>query len=129
IEPVYAREWSRIAELNTALVRTVAAFLSLAPEFRPASEFGLGSTGDSRLIDLTHAVGGSTYISGAGGQNYQDPAKFASAGLQLEVRRYEPVPYPQGAPGFLPGLSILDALFRLGTAAREVLVYADAATA
>ena len=84
------------------------------------------SSSDERLIDLVQAVGGGAYLSGAGGQNYQHPEKFAAAGIDLQVREYKPRPYARAQGDFVPGLSILDALFNIGPATVEHLSYEGA---
>lgn len=139
LEPIYiefAREIEReprLLTLNQRLLAAIAGYLGLRQSVLLASELGVtGRSQDSgeekgkeaRLIELVRAAGGTTYVSGAGGPRYQDPAVFAAAGLRLEVRRYEPVPYEQGRP-FVPGLSVVDALFRLGPGTRELLRYPD----
>jgi hypothetical protein len=53
---------------------------------------------------------------------YQDPLAFRSAGIELDVCEYRPIPYEQDA-AFVPGLSILDALFHLGKGSRTLLSY------
>lgn len=141
IEPIYlgfARQDAhapRLVTLNLRLLAAITEYLDLRRPMLLASELHApdrsrqlahepgGERGkEARLIDLVRAAGGTTYVSGSGGQRYQDPAAFAAAGLRLEVRRYVPVPYEQGR-AFVPGLSIVDALFRLGRGTRELLRY------
>jgi hypothetical protein len=132
IEPIYAAFdglEAGLADFNQRLIEALASYLGIELISRRmvrASSVHLSSRGDERLIELVKAVGGDTYVSGPGGTHYQDPARFAAAGLKLEVRSYEPIPYPQrSVQEFVPGLSILDALFQLGQQARELLVYPD----
>lgn len=143
LQPIYLgfargiEEENRLVALNQRLLTAIAAYLDLRQPLLLASELGAASRQrsqeireeigeekgkEARLIALVRAAGGTTYVSGAGGTRYQDPAAFTAAGLRLEVRRYEPVPYEQGR-AFVPGLSILDALFRLGPGTRELLRY------
>jgi hypothetical protein len=101
----------------------VADHLALSPRWERSSDLRPEGTADDRLISLTTVVAGDTYVSGAGGQSYQDEEKFRQAGLEIEVHEYVPVPYPQFADPFTPGLTILDALFHLGRDATRVLAY------
>lgn len=126
VEPIYQSAGDSVANFNTRLIRAFAECLQIQCEFRIASEIGAAGKADDRLVDLVQKVGGKTYVSGAGGQNYQEREKFERAGLQLEVRVYKPVRYQQRGEEFLPGLSIVDALFHCGSGgARELLVYGD----
>jgi len=123
IEPVYTAPTTHLASFNMALIRAVAEYLELETRFVVASDLKVDAMGDDRLIKLVGMAGGNVYLSGKGGENYQDPEKFAKAGIELCVREYRPVPYPQGTSQFLGGLSILDAIFNLGRGARDVLCY------
>ena len=65
---------------------------------------------------------GGTYLSGKGGGGYQDPAKFEKAGLKLAYSGFSQPQYPQGGANFVPGLSVLDAVFHLGWKGAAALV-------
>jgi hypothetical protein len=123
LAPLYAAPGDRLADWNTRLLLTMLGYLGIERRLVRASELGVPGSGDERLVSLVRAVGGDAYLSGPGGQNYQDPQRFAAANVKLEVRAYEPVPYPQGDGPFLPGLSVLDALFCCGRAARDLFRY------
>lgn len=123
VEAIFAFEGNSLAQFNMRAITMIAGFLGLSCRFEVSSAYGVTSSSDDRLIDLIKMVGGNTYISGAGGQNYQHPEKFAAAGLELRIREYAPRPYSQCQGGFVPGLSILDALFNLDPSAAERLSY------
>lgn len=126
IEPLYADPGELLAPFNIRLIRAVASYLELPARTVLASDLAVSGAGSDRLINLVRAVGGDFYISGKGGQKYQDPAQFAAAGLAFDVHVYRPIPYDQRwGPDFVPGLSILDALFLLGRDARALLRYPD----
>ena len=123
IEPIYKEPGELLAEFNQRLVVAIAGYLGIECRFEVSSQLAPEGTADDRLIDLVKKLGGSTYVSGKGGANYQDPAKFAAAGIALEVRAYRPQPYVQAQGEFMPGLSIVDALFNAGRDAAKLLVY------
>jgi hypothetical protein len=126
IEPVYGQPAAKLAEFNIRFIRAAAAFLGIEPRFEISSLLQPEGVRDDRNLSLVRMLGGDTYVSGKGGANYQDPAKFEAAGISLEVRAYAPVPYPQVHGDFIPGLSILDALFNVGSEAANLLHYAGA---
>lgn len=67
------------------------------------------------LISMTKTVGGDAYLCGGGASGYQQDDLFASAGTQLVYQKYcHPVYEQCGTPEFMPGLSIIDAIFNLG---------------
>ncbi|MCS6913200.1 MAG: WbqC family protein [Myxococcales bacterium] len=123
LRPLYADPGETLCAFNLRLIATIRACLGLTCPVRCASELGVPGQGDDRLLALLRAVGADCYLSGPGGQAYQDPAKFAAAGIALEVRTYTPIPYPRAGLEFVPGLSILDPLFYLGADARGLLRY------
>jgi hypothetical protein len=106
---------SNIADSNQALIEALAGSLGLRQRFVRSSELVSGTErGDDRLIALLRAFGPNvTYLSGKGGANYQNPEKFSAAGIKLIYSDFVHPSYDQGHE-FLPGLSIFDALFRLG---------------
>lgn len=67
-----------------------------------------------RLIELIKLSNGNAYISGKGGQNYQDVELFNKNGIDLTVLEYVPKEYPQLWGEFVPGLSIVDFIFNCG---------------
>lgn len=120
-----------LAATNEALVTAIAEKLKLKCQFRRSSSVETGDMhGEDRLIALLRSCGrGVSYLSGKGGANYQSEAKFQEAGISLVYSDFAPAPYPQGHPEFLPGLSIYDALFRLGFEKTAALVAPEAAKA
>jgi hypothetical protein len=123
IEPIYKDPGTFLSEFNQRLVIAIAGYLGIECRLEVSSRLAPEGTADDRLIDLVQKLGGRIYVSGKGGVNYQDPAKFAAAGIALEVRQYHPVPYVQAQGEFMPGLSILDALYNVGRDASKLLVY------
>jgi hypothetical protein len=117
---------SSLATVNEALVTRIADRLGLKCRFERAAALGVpAGRSDDRLVALTAAVDPrGTYLSGKGGAKYQDPEKFARAGLHLAYTNFIPEPYRQpGAPGdFTSGLSLLDAVFNIGWSRTAELV-------
>jgi hypothetical protein len=123
ILPIYQNTGDYLAAFNMRMTRAICDFLELNCQLEISSQLNPEGTSDERLISLVKLAGGDTYVSGKGGQNYQDPQKFSDAGIKLEIRTYQPIPYPQYHGEFIGGLSILDSLFNLGKDARKILRY------
>ena len=81
---------------------------------RCASEWEAREEPTDRLIDLCRAVGASGYLSGPGGDNYLDTARFESFGLRLEIQRFHHPLYQQVYEPFMPAMSAIDLLFSCG---------------
>lgn len=123
VDSVFSLKTTSLSQFNMHAISRLAGYLELPCRYEVASSFDVTSRSDDRLIELVRAVGGSTYISGKGGQNYQHAEKFETAGIELRVCPYKPRPYSQIHGGFIAGLSVLDAVFNLGPDARHHLSY------
>jgi GNAT superfamily N-acetyltransferase len=123
ISPLYQNTGEWLADFNISLISAVADHLGLAPAWIRSSEISARGTGQERIISLVTSLGGRAYLSGPGAEAYQTAEAFEQAGVDLIVKRYEPVPYAQSQPGFVPGLSVLDALFHCGRDTTGLLTY------
>jgi hypothetical protein len=123
LQPIYDSPGQYLAPFNVRLITTLAAYLGLAPRFHLSSAMAVQGTGTERLVNIVSRLGGTTYVSGQGGTKYQDAELFKTACIDLEVRVYSPVQYPQIHGDFVPGLSILDAVFHFGPRTRGLLQY------
>lgn len=105
----------RIAELNERAIRLFAGRLGLdTTKLVHQSDLGVSGTGTELLVELCSAVGGDTYLSGDGADGYLVPDLFRSAGLALVYQEFAPPRYPQAAPDYVSGLSVVDALMSCG---------------
>jgi hypothetical protein len=132
VELLYERaDGADLATINRSLIEGVSGLMGLKCRFLVSSAFDLGEmTADDRLIRLVETVDpGGTYLSGQGGAKYQDPAKFAAAGLGFRYLAFDHPEYGQGRAAFEPGLSALDAAFHLGWNGAAALVTAGIARA
>ena len=123
LRPVYEEPGDFLAPFNIRLIQAIASYLGLTPCFHLESDLPEGGASTQRLIDIVRCLGGSTYVSGTGGTKYQDPHAFGACGIELEVASYSPIPYQHIHGDFVPGLSVLDALFHLGPDTRRLLNY------
>jgi hypothetical protein len=123
-EIIQASPHSSLSAINRYLIQSIADLLSLKCKLLSSSDIPVGNLKtDDRLIALTSAIAReATYLSGQGGSAYQNVEKFSAAGLQLQYINFKHPIYDQGTNEFVPGLSIVDALFHLGWEAVEKLL-------
>lgn len=106
---------NNLAEINKFLIIKLAQRLDLHCRFVNSSDFSVATKGTERLVELVKEIDSNgRYLSGQGGAKYQDPYKFSEAGIKLKYLDFKHPIYPQSTKEFIPGLSIMDAIFHLG---------------
>lgn len=115
-----------IADFNESGIRILASSLGLDQrKITRSSLYGTSGSSTDLLIELTRAVGGTAYLSGAGADGYQDPDKFARSGVELVRQEFDHPTYPHRFNPAVPGLSVVDALMACGFAGANALLCGD----
>lgn len=110
----------RLTDINTGLAAWICDRLAIrTPVVRdvdllPRAELAaLDAT--ERLVALTRAAGGTSYLSGPAAREYLETGRFARHGIAVEWMEYVGLlPYPQHGGGWEPQISILDAFLNIG---------------
>ena len=106
---------SLLSRFNVNAIQRLLDLLGIREtEVLPASQLGVAATSTERLIELTKAVGGTSYLAGGGADGYQNDDAFAAAGIGLRKQAFVPPTYRQGTPAPVLGLSVIDALMHCG---------------
>jgi hypothetical protein len=114
VESVLANPERRLVPFLEGALAAVAGVLGVDTPMRRASELAIDPEvrGSDRILALCRALGASRYLNAIGGRELYDAATFAAAGVELSFLEPKLSPYPQPAPEFVPGLSIVDVLMR-----------------
>lgn len=108
-------EANNLADYNINFIEQVSKKLYFKTKFVKSSEFDIRTTSTQRLIDLIQRVEGSIYLSGSGGDNYQDVNSYEREGIKLIYNKLPYTEYEQlKTDKFINGLSIVDAIFNVG---------------
>lgn len=113
------RDMTSLAEVNTYIIRSMMDLLQIETKIYCSSQIKVDGQKEDYVINLTKALDGGVYLSGTGAKKYQNEEHFRSNGLGLVYNHFfdytssHPYPQPQGQT-YLPGLSVLDALFNVG---------------
>ena len=122
LEAFYTREWTRLNELNAAMLRFFLDALEIATPVAYASDLDVPGEATERLVNLIRAVGGTHYFSGAYALDaYLDESVLRAAGIGLDLQEWHSPPYPQRHGSHISDLSVLDLLMNTGPQARRVL--------
>jgi len=129
--PAYDAPFTSLSDFNADLLDRFCRWLGLDTPMVTASLLDIAGKGDERIARIGQALGASCYVSGKGGENYQDDATFSPYGVQLQVTdasgAWERLDSP---PGVAKGHSIFEAAAVLGQegAARLIARLAAAMT-
>ena len=115
------RPWTKLSELNIALIRCLSRCLSIETRLVLASTLPAPPADDptEKLVHFTVACGGSVYLSGSSGRTYLVEGKLGD--ISVRYAEFVARPYPQLHGTFVPNLSAIDALFNCGDKASGLL--------
>lgn len=118
LEQVYARNHTRLLDLNSDLLELTAGLLGITAPRVSASVNNLAEKGTARLVRLCELYGADVYLTGTGARDYLDETLFAASGIKVEWQDFVHPEYPQIHGPFTPGLSVLDFLMMNSSAFR-----------
>lgn len=107
-----------LCELNISFIYYVTNLFGIdSTKISKSSELNIQTSATQRLIDITKAVGGNSYLEGGGAAGYQEDELFKDQGIELQKQSFIHPKYSQRKMNeFCGGLSILDAFFNIGHA-------------
>lgn len=115
------RKWTKLADLNTALIEWGLSRLSLAPKVMKGSELGVDDRSSILLARLCEKIGADVYLSGISGKDYLEESEFSSRGVRVEYQAFRHPIYSQHHGDFEPCMSFIDLVFNAGPEAGRVL--------
>ena len=115
------RPWSRLVDLDIAVVDLMVSWLGLAPTVYRSSTLGVDGEQSDRLLRLCQHFGATRYLSGSAARDYLDVPLFERHGVQVEWQDYQHPIYPQQHGAFVPFLSAIDLLLNCGDDSRSIL--------
>jgi len=123
IENLITQPTNSLSEFNINSISKLCEIWGYEQKLILGSNLEYSGNSTNLLISLTKAVNGTAYMCGGGAINYQDDLEFAKAGLNLIYQKFNHPTYSQNnIKSFLPGLSIIDALFCCGFSGTKKLI-------
>ena len=122
---ILERPWTRLADLNIAVIAWLADALGIQRRTVRASELGAAGARSELLLDLCGRLGAGEYISGISGRTYLDASLFARAGIAVQYQEFHHPVYRQCCEPFVPCMSTIDLLFTHGPEAGPRLLAPD----
>jgi hypothetical protein len=120
IEELMLFKATDLADFNMNFIVKICERLNINTELRLSSEFNIQEASTLRLIKLIQSVQGNVYLSGKGGDNYQDHDMYENENIELIYNDLPNFEYPQvKTDTFVNGLSIIDSVFNINFAGIE----------
>jgi len=114
LEALLTRAWTRIADLDVALIRVLCEKLGIRTSIRSSSGLDVCAERSGRLVSICRALGCDHYYSGAAARGYLDVNCFREAGIAVEFQDYTHPSYAQRYGAFVSHLSVVDLMFNCG---------------
>jgi hypothetical protein len=118
VESALSIDEPNVARLNGHVLKEIAAAIGIRTPILESSQldFDHALKGADRVAAICRSVGATVYLNPVGGTNLYSSTFFAARQLELRFLNPQAIPYPQGREGFVPWLSIIDALMHVGAA-------------
>lgn len=119
-----ASELELLHDVNMLFLRMLARQLNIDTPIVDDREFELATdTPTGKLVQLCDSVGADRYVTGPAGLSYLEVDRFDDCGIALDVIDYTTYSgYPQPAEVFEHGVSVIDLMAAVGTAAPSHLL-------
>jgi WbqC-like protein family len=121
LEELLTRPWTRLVDLDIAVVALLAKWFGLNPRIYRSSEQGIAGEQSERLLRLCEHFGATRYLSGSAARDYLDVGLFKGRGVDVAWQDYRHPEYPQQYGDFVPYLSAIDLLLNCGEESRTIL--------
>ena len=128
INSVYQKDWQLLADCNIALLKVLFRILGINVRTKRASELGVTTAKNERIIEICKRVGADVYVTGRGGLNYLNKQLFEADGITVLLNDYKHPSYSQRFMklGFIPNLSVVDLIFNHGKSSLDIIKSASA---
>lgn len=114
VEDILNPQYKTLVELNANSLKKVCDYLGIDKKIEIFSELELDIYGDCEpdvwALEITKALGYSTYINAPGGEVFFDKKKYLDAGIELYFIQPQLTQYVQRIGRWEPGLSIIDVM-------------------
>lgn len=125
-ELLLRREHVFLTDLNTEMLSILLETLEIKVPIVKASDYELSGKRSDLVLDMCIKLGASDYIFGEQGKSYADLPAFADSKVRAYFQKYNHPTYAQINGPFLPYMSVIDLLFNVGPASRDVILAGNA---
>jgi archaellin len=106
---------NNLANYNINFIQLISKELNLDTKFIRSSSFNIKTKSTQRLVQLIKKVNGEIYISGEGGDNYQEHNMYKEENIEVVYNNMPNFEYNQPqVEKFISHLSVVDVIFNMG---------------
>ncbi len=127
LEQLINRPWTYLGELNMALIIQFLDWLEIDIPLFYSEEYAIAGQKTDMLIAMCQAMGADHYLSNEGSSTYVDEKRMTDLGICHCWQNFSHPLYEQGRE-FIGNLSIIDCLFNMGPASRDLIINAGTVT-
>jgi hypothetical protein len=121
LTPILETRWTKLVELDLAIVDWIAARIGIATRRFRSSQLGVGGDRNERLLSLCRYFGATRYLSGNAARDYLDESRFLDIGVQVKWHDYAHPVYRQQHGDFSAYMSTIDLILNEGPASLAIL--------
>ena len=122
LKEILEKDWQYLSYLNIELIELLKEKLGIKAKLEISSNYNVPGKSTDLLVNLCKKFNADIYLSGRGGEKYQDEEKFKEANIKLNYTQFVHPTYPQLWEDFTPGLSIIDLILNCGPKSLEILL-------
>jgi len=121
LHDLYLQPWTKLSELNSAVIDFLRRPLGIETPLRFASSFQCRKERNEHVIDLCRVLNADTLYDAGGAQEVIDAALFEKEGIRTVFQSYEHPVYRQLHGPFLSHLSTVDLLLNEGPRSLDII--------
>ena len=117
ISAIITNEHNSLADLNIGLIKAIVKMFDWTVDWKLSSDLPSSLARSERVLELLRWSGASQYYAAGGSADYMKADRiFPVSDIEVMFQKFHITDYPQRGStlGFVPSLSVLDALFNLG---------------
>ena len=111
----------KLAAVNIALIKWVCVSLEIKTPLVISSDLKAEGESTMRLINICKKRNAGKYLSGFGGNKYQEAELYKTHDIELTMTNFKHPQYKQLWGDFIPNMSVIDILFNCGKEAAEIV--------
>lgn len=122
VEESLSVDSSFLIDHTNAQLKIWLSYLEIDAELKWASELDIQSRKLEYVIELTQKVEGNIFVFGGKGKDYADTDILAAAQIKPHFQEYHHPQYDQGNFEFVPYMSVIDGMFRVGKGLKDLIM-------